>query len=91
MSKTIALLVTLDTKDQEASYLIEQVTSRGHKAVLLDIGVVGQPGIDADISRGEIIAAGGGNLEILCKRCHTAFLKLWCQQLLLEIPLVLLA
>ena len=63
MSKTIALLVTLDTKDQEAGFLVEQIEARGHKALLLDIGVVGTPGIEASISRAEVIAAGGGSLE----------------------------
>lgn len=65
MSKTIALLVTLDTKDQEAGYLIEQINARGHQALLLDIGVVGSPGIDAHISRQEVISAGGGDLATI--------------------------
>jgi len=65
MSKTIALLVTLDTKDQEAAYLIEQISDRGHKSLLLDIGVIGVPGIKADISREDVIAQGGGNLNTI--------------------------
>jgi uncharacterized protein (UPF0261 family) len=65
MSKTIALLVTLDTKDQEAGYLIEQIEAKGHKALLLDIGVVGNPGIKASFSREKIIEIGGGNLDTL--------------------------
>ncbi len=67
MTKTIALLVTLDTKDQEAGYLIEQINSKGHKAVLIDIGVVGTPGIEPTISREEVIAAGGGELHEILK------------------------
>ncbi|NND08780.1 MAG: Tm-1-like ATP-binding domain-containing protein [Saprospiraceae bacterium] len=65
MSKTIAVLVTLDTKDQEAGYLKDQIESRGHTALLMDIGVIGKPGIPADISRAEIAAAGGQALEQL--------------------------
>lgn len=66
MSKTVALLITLDTKDQEAGFLVEQIEARGHKALLLDIGVVGEPGIKASLSREEVISAGGGSLgEIL--------------------------
>ena len=66
MSKTIALLVTLDTKDQEAGYLVEQIESKGHQALLIDIGVVGIPGIDANITREDVIKEGGGDLgEIL--------------------------
>ncbi|MEO0341148.1 MAG: Tm-1-like ATP-binding domain-containing protein, partial [Bacteroidota bacterium] len=63
MSTTIALLVTLDTKDQEAGFLKQEIEKRGHQAMLLDIGVVGEAGIAADVSRAEVIAAGGGNLD----------------------------
>ncbi len=67
MSKTIALLITLDTKAQEAGFLKEQIESKGHKALLMDIGVVGKPGIEASISRAEVIATGGGSLSELLK------------------------
>ena len=39
MSKTIALLITLDTKGEEAGFIKEQIEARGHKALLFDIGV----------------------------------------------------
>jgi len=67
MKKTIALLVTLDTKDQEAGFLKEQIEARGHEAFLLDIGIIGVAGIEADLSRAEVVAAGGGSLEELLK------------------------
>lgn len=65
MAKTIALLVTLDTKGEEAGFLKEQIESRGHKALLMDIGVIGEPGVKADLSRRQIAEAGGGNLKEL--------------------------
>ena len=65
MSKTIALLITLDTKDQEAGFLKEQIEAKGHKALLMDIGVVGEAGVEANLSRDAIIAAGGGSLTEL--------------------------
>ena len=67
MTKTIALLVTLDTKFQEADYLIERIEKRGQKALLMDIGVVGKAGTIASISREEIAEAGGSNLQGLLK------------------------
>lgn len=67
MAKTIALLITLDTKHQEAGFLKNQIEAKGHQALLMDIGVVGEPGIEASISRNEIIAAGGGSLSELLK------------------------
>ena len=65
MSKTIALLVTLDTKHQEAGYLKEQIEARGHKALLFDIGVIGKAGIGAEYPREKVAEAGGGNLAQL--------------------------
>jgi uncharacterized protein (UPF0261 family) len=67
MTKTIALLITLDTKFQEAEYLIERIEKQGQKALLMDIGVVGTPGIQATISREEIAEAGGTSLQELLK------------------------
>ncbi len=65
MKKTTALLITLDTKSQEANYLKQQIESRGQNALIMDIGVVGQPGIPANISRETIIATGGSTLNEL--------------------------
>ena len=67
MSNTIALLITLDTKAQEAGFLIEQIESKGHRALLIDIGVIGKPGFEAALSREAVIAAGGGSLSELLK------------------------
>ncbi len=65
MSRTVALIITLDTKDQEAAYLIDQIESRGNKALLLDIGVVGTPGIKANYTRAQVAEAGGSNFSEL--------------------------
>ncbi len=67
MKKTIALLVTLDTKDQEAAYLKSQIEDLGQNALIMDIGVVGSPGIEADIDREDIIKIGGGSLKEILK------------------------
>jgi uncharacterized protein (UPF0261 family) len=56
----------LDTKGREASYLREQIEQRGHRALLVDTGVVGTPACSAEIPREEVAAAGGMSLaEIL--------------------------
>ena len=67
MNKTIALLITLDTKDQEAGFLVEQIKMLGDTPLLMDIGVVGEPGIMADISREEIAKEGGKPLAELLR------------------------
>ena len=65
MRKTIALLITLDTKDQEAGYLIEQIEKRGCNSLLIDIGVVGVAGIEASVSRDIVAEEGGSSMSQL--------------------------
>ena len=65
MSKTIALLITLDTKDQEAGFLKTQIEALGHQPLLIDIGVIGEAGIEAAIPREKVIETGGGSLAEL--------------------------
>lgn len=61
----IAVLATLDTKGREASFLRETIESLDAEALLIDIGLVGEPQTDADIPREVIIATGGGDLRKL--------------------------
>ena len=66
MNPTIAILVTLDTKAAEADYLRERVEALGGQALIIDIGVVGEPGTEAQVSRERVAEAGGKPLaEIL--------------------------
>ncbi len=65
MSKTIALIVTLDTKAQEADYLVEQISNLGHKALVIDIGVVGVAETQAHFSREAVAISGGSSLDAL--------------------------
>ena len=61
--KTIAILATLDTKAAEADFMRLEIEKQGGKALLVDLGVVGNPGVPADITRNEVIEAGGSTLE----------------------------
>lgn len=63
--KVIAVLATLDTKGQEAGYLREQLEALGSRALLVDIGVMDQPTLDADVTRHEVARAGGTSLARL--------------------------
>ncbi len=67
MKKTIAVLATLDTKGQESNYIREQIEQLGGSALLIDMGVVGEPGTRTDIQRGELATAGGTPLEDILK------------------------
>ena len=65
MTKNVAILITLDTKGAEAAYLTEQLASLGSRAVIFDMGVIGRPTMEAQVSREAIAAAGGTPLAKL--------------------------
>ena len=66
--KTIIVLATLDTKGQEAHYLREQIQKFGDRAFIIDVGVVGEPATEADISREAVAEAGGTPLAKLLEK-----------------------
>lgn len=61
---SIAVIVSLDTKADEARYLREQLIAAGIDVRVVDFGT-GTPGLPADVAAGEIAALGGGSLEQL--------------------------
>ncbi|TEU15391.1 MAG: UPF0261 family protein [Anaerolineales bacterium] len=63
MSKTIAIVCTLDTKGEEARYLKELIEARGHKTILIDTNMGGEPTITPDISAEEVARLGGGDIR----------------------------
>jgi len=65
--KTIVILATLDTKGIEAQYLREQIEKMGETALVVDVGVVGKPACDPDVTRQEVAEAGGTPLAELLK------------------------
>ena len=65
--KTIAVLATLDTKGEEAQFLREQLERLGSRALVVDMGVVGEPAARPDVTREEVAAAGGTPLAELLK------------------------
>lgn len=62
---TIAVLATLDTKGEEARYLRERIEALGGRALLIDMGVVGEPKTSPDIARETVAEAGGRPLAEL--------------------------
>jgi len=63
--KTIAVLATLDTKGPEAEFMAREIARRGHKALLIDVGVTGTPRAKAGVTREEVAEAGGTPLTAL--------------------------
>lgn len=66
--KTIAILATLDTKADEADFMRQEIERLGGKALLIDLSVVGDSAITADVSKEEIIEAGGSTLAELLEQ-----------------------
>jgi uncharacterized protein (UPF0261 family) len=65
--KNIAILGTLDTKSREVAYMREFLEALGYSTTIIDVGPLGPPGIQADISSGEIARQGGVNLSGLAQ------------------------
>lgn len=63
MTKTIAIVGTLDTKGDEVKYLKELIEARGHKVLLIDPGVLGEVPFAPDIDRHRIAEAAGMSLS----------------------------
>jgi uncharacterized protein (UPF0261 family) len=63
--KTIVILATLDTKGKETQYVREQIEKLGESALVIDVGVIGEPATRADITRQKIAEAGGTPLAKL--------------------------
>jgi uncharacterized protein (UPF0261 family) len=73
MAKTIALVGTLDTKGEEIFFLRSLILARGHEVLVADTGILGEPYLQADISRREIAIAGGEDIDTLKQRGEEAF------------------
>jgi uncharacterized protein (UPF0261 family) len=63
--KTVVLLGTLDTKGPEYEYLRERLELAGVRVLLVDVGTLDAPRAKPDISRQEVAAAAGVDLEAL--------------------------
>jgi uncharacterized protein (UPF0261 family) len=63
--RTIAILATLDTKGAEAAFIRDEVQARGHRALVIDTGLMGDAAVAHDISNRTVAAAGGGSLDEL--------------------------
>ncbi len=63
MDKTILLIATFDTKEEEARFLKERIESRGLPVLTMDAGILAPPRIQIDVDRREVAGRGGMSLE----------------------------
>ena len=63
--KTVVLVGTLDTKGREYAFLRERLHAAGVSHVLVDAGMMGPPLVKPDVSREDVAAAAGADVEAL--------------------------
>ena len=62
---TVVLVGTLDTKGLEYAYLADRIRESGVDVVLVDAGIVGAPQTTPDVSREDVAAAVGADVQAL--------------------------
>jgi len=65
--KTVVILITCDTKAEEAAYLKKRIGQMGAAALIADTGTGGTPGIEADITRQELAELGGMDFSVIAE------------------------
>lgn len=62
---SVYLLVTLDTKGDEAAFVRDRLQAMGVEVTVVDGGCLGQPAFVGDVTRGQVFEAAGTTLEAM--------------------------
>ncbi len=65
---TIAVLGTFDTKGEEHSYIADLIRQRGHRALLIDVGILGGSKVTPDIFGEQLLDSAGLDLKGIVAR-----------------------
>ena len=60
--RTILLVGTWDTKDDELHYMAERIRAQGGGVLTMDVGVLGDPSRPVDLSKHAVAEAGGASI-----------------------------
>lgn len=63
MTKTILVIGTYDTKDDELNYLCGCIVGQGGAVLTMDVSVLGDPSNPTDISKHQVAEAGGSSIQ----------------------------
>jgi len=63
MRKTILVIGTYDTKDEELAYLTRKIEAEGGQALSMDVSVLGDPTNPTDISKHDVANAAGSSIQ----------------------------
>lgn len=61
--KTILVIGTFDTKDDELNFLSDVIRNQGGRVVTMDVSVLGDPKLPTDYSKHDVAGAGGSTIE----------------------------
>jgi len=62
---TVVLAGALDTKAAEFAWVKALIEKQGVRTLVIDVGILGEPGFDPDVSREAVATAAGGDLDAL--------------------------
>ena len=62
---TVVLVGTLDTKGREYAFFADRLRMRGVEVLVIDAGILGEPLSEADVTRHEVAAAAGADVDAL--------------------------
>jgi uncharacterized protein (UPF0261 family) len=65
MNRTVLLIATFDTKEQEAVFLIKCLQDRGVEVLTMDAGILSPSGIHVDVDQDQVARHGGNSLKDL--------------------------
>ena len=60
--KTILVVGTYDTKDDELNYIADRIRSQGGGVLTMDVSVLGDPTAPCDVSKHQVAEAGGASI-----------------------------
>ncbi|MEL6450315.1 MAG: Tm-1-like ATP-binding domain-containing protein [Pseudomonadota bacterium] len=62
MTKTVLVIGTYDTKDDELGYLCDCIAAQGGRVMSMDVSVLGDPATPTDISKHDVAQAAGASI-----------------------------
>ncbi len=62
---TVVLVGTLDTKGHEYAFVRDRIRAHGVDVLLVDAGILGEPLTEPDVTRQEVAAAAGADVQVL--------------------------
>ncbi|MHA6265168.1 Tm-1-like ATP-binding domain-containing protein [Arenibacterium sp. CAU 1754] len=61
--RTILIVGTYDTKDEELTYMAQVIRQQGGHVLTMDVSVLGDPSQPTDVSKHDVAAAGGHTIQ----------------------------